>query len=101
MRLLRRKSLSLFVIICALSLNGLVYAQAVEHESRHAHHQAATHSSVLCSWMCATGQMLDGIQFALQPRFDLLAFDLAVVFQEPSSQPIELPTSRGPPVLSV
>jgi hypothetical protein len=52
---LRRKSIALFIIVCTLFLNGLVYAQTVEHESHHAHHQAATHSSVLCSWICAAG----------------------------------------------
>lgn len=101
MRLLRRKSLALLVLISALSLNGLAYAQTVEHEWHHAHHQAATHSSVLCSWMCAAGQMLDGVQAVPQARFHLLAFDQAAVFPVPPSQPIKCATSRGPPVLSL
>ena len=101
MRRLRRKSIALLVIVCALFLNGLVYAQTVEHESHHAHHQAATHATAICSWMCAAGQMLDGVQLVPQTRFDLLAFDLAAIFQEPSSQPVASPTSRGPPVLSI
>ncbi len=81
-------------------LSGLVYPQSVAHAAHHAHHQATTHSSVLCSWMCAAGQMLDGVQLAPQTHFEVLACDLAVVFQEPACQPVESPTSRGPPVLS-
>lgn len=98
---LRRKSIALFVIVCTLFLNGLVYAQTIEHESHHAHHQAATHSSVLCSWMCAAGNMLDAVHFVPQMHFDLLALDLVSGFQAPSSQPVESPTSRGPPVRSI
>lgn len=84
-----------------LLLNGVAYPQTVAHETHHAHHQAATHSSVLCSWMCAAGQMLDGVQVTPQAHFHLLAIDLAVIFQEPSSQSLASPTSRGPPVLSI
>lgn len=84
-----------------LFFSGVAYPQTVAHESHHSHHQAATHSTSLCSWMCAAGQMLDGVQLAPQTHFDLLAFDLGVVFQEPSSQPVESPASRGPPVLSI
>ncbi len=95
------KLLALALTICVLLGMGLAYPQTVAHAAHHAHHQAATHSTVLCSWMCAAGQMLDGAQLAPQTHFDLLTFDLAVAFQEPSSQSIESPTSRGPPVLSI
>ncbi len=86
---------------CLLLIGTLAYPQTVAHATHHAHHQTATHSSVLCSWMCAAGQMLDGVPLAPQTRFDLLAFDLESVVQEPASQPVESPTSRGPPVLSI
>ena len=50
------KFVSILLVLCVLSVGGLVQAQAVEHAGHHAHHNAATHGTVLCSWMCAAGQ---------------------------------------------
>ncbi len=50
------KFVSVLLVCCVLSVGGLAQAQSVEHAGHHAHHQAATHGTVLCSWMCAAGQ---------------------------------------------
>ena len=50
------KFVSILLVLCVLSVGGLAQAQAVEHGGHHAHHQTATHGTVLCSWMCAAGQ---------------------------------------------
>lgn len=93
--------IALVLVLCIVGISGLAPAQTVLHESQHSHHQSATHSTVLCSWMCAAGHMLDGLQFLPQTRFDLLALNLVSVFRSPFSHPVESPTSRGPPVFSI
>src|SRR5678810_955854 len=60
------KFLSIVVVLCVLSVGGLAQAQSVEHAGHHAHHQAATHSTVLCSWMCAAGTVLDSAVVSFQ-----------------------------------
>lgn len=97
MSLIGRNLVAWVLIWCLLLIGALAYPQAVAHATNHAHHQAATHSSVLCSWMCAAGQMLAAIQPTPQVRVDVLVFDLPIIFEEPSSQAVESPTSRGPP----
>lgn len=45
--------------LCLLIVGGMAAQESLAHESQHAHHQKTTHSSVLCSWICAAGQVLD------------------------------------------
>ncbi|MGE0470642.1 MAG: hypothetical protein AB7L09_18925 [Nitrospira sp.] len=54
-----RKFLSIFIVLCVLAIGGIAQAQSAEHAGHHAQHQAATHGTVLCSWMCAAGTVLD------------------------------------------
>jgi hypothetical protein len=55
-----KRGLAASLVVCILLVGGLASAQSIAHESHHAHHQQATHGTVLCSWMCAAGQVLDG-----------------------------------------
>ncbi len=54
-----RKFLSIALVLCILAVGGLAQAQAAEHAGHHSQHQAATHGTLLCSWMCAAGTVLD------------------------------------------
>lgn len=54
-----RRFLSVSLVLCVLALGGLAHAQSAEHAGHHAQHQAATHGTLLCSWMCAAGAGLD------------------------------------------
>lgn len=56
-----KKSLAVVLVLCLLIIGGLGSAQAISHESHHAHHQKSTHATVLCAWMCAAGQVLDTV----------------------------------------
>jgi hypothetical protein len=49
--------------VCLLVLSGLMYPQTVAHAAHHAHHKAATHSTALCTWMCAAGQAQETVSF--------------------------------------
>jgi hypothetical protein len=51
-----QRSLACLLALCILVIGGLASAQSITHDSQHSHHQKATHSTVLCSWMCTAGQ---------------------------------------------
>lgn len=85
---------------CFLLLSGLVYPQTVAHAAQHAHHKAATHATVLCSWVCSAGQVLEGPAFGLQPDFGPLALARLLAAAEPSNTLLPVSTTRGPPHFS-
>ncbi len=81
-----------------LLLNGMVFAQTVEHAVHHARHQAATHATVLCSWMCAAGEILDAYQVPFENK-PLIAGDAQIwvpVLSPPRLSVV--PVSRPPPL---
>ncbi|BCA55759.1 conserved exported protein of unknown function [Nitrospira sp. KM1] len=91
------RSLVSLLVLGIIVMGGLASAQSLTHESQHAHHQKATHGTVLCSWMCATGHVLDA---AVVP--DLIE-QRPVALAEPytiktvPSLHSSIVTSRGPP----
>ena len=89
------------LVVCLLIVGGVASAQSLGHESQHAHHQKAAHGTLLCSWMCAAGQVLDSVRLIPEVRFNLLAFSAPAVVSFPIGLPSECPTSRGPPVFSI
>lgn len=92
-----QRSVGLSLTICLLLLNGVVYVQTVEHAAHHAHHQAATHASVLCSWMCAAGQGVEGVTFGLQIALCPVAVAGVPVSQQSYSTAPLASLSRAPP----
>lgn len=96
-----RKLLSISLIFCVLAVGGMAQAQSAEHAGHHAQHQAATHGTVLCSWMCAAGTVLDSqvvlIQAERSPIATLPIFDsTGSILQLALSY-----SSRGPPSFSL
>ena len=94
---LSRTVLVLGVLACFVVMSGVVSSQAAAHSLHHVHHNAATHSTVLCSLMCAAGHVVN----VAEPVFDapltvLHAIEVSIV------QPVTLAVhtlrfSRGPP----
>lgn len=96
-----RRSVALSLALCLLLMSGLFYAQAVPHTFHHAHHQAATHSTALCSWLCAAGQVLDGASVFIQTTSAPLGFMGRVIAAVPGSADRPFIPYRGPPAFSV
>lgn len=95
------KFVSILLVLCVLSVGGLAQAQSVEHAGHHAHHQAATHGTVLCSWMCAAGTVLDSHVVPFQAELKLIAL---ITLPHAAQPPIELcqtSPSRAPPSFSL
>jgi hypothetical protein len=92
------KFVSILLVLCVLSVGGLAQAQLVEHAGHHAHHQAATHGTVLCSWMCAAGQAGEAATLFVPLEVIPHEFvEITSVDKVPTICSIIL-ASRGPPV---
>jgi hypothetical protein len=94
------QALAVGLTVCLILLGGLVYAQSVPHAAHHAHHKPATHATVLCSWMCAAGQVLEGSIFSLPPAGGLVSLLAQHIPDEPLTVTLPPSSSRGPPLLS-
>ena len=95
------KFLSILLVLCLLSVGGLAQAQSVEHAGHHAQHQAATHGTLLCSWMCAAGTVLDTAVVTFQPEFSPIAFTPVPHSAQPSLEACQTSPSRAPPSFSL
>lgn len=96
-----KRSLACLLVLCVLAVGGLASAQSLTHDSQHAHHQKSTHSTMLCSWMCAAGQVLDTVVVPdLVERTPVALIEpLDYRFILPAS--LSLSASRGPPSHSI
>jgi hypothetical protein len=74
-----------------------MYPQTVAHAAHHAHHKAATHSTALCTWMCAAGQVQEQASFNFQIELEVASLDDAFIAQQPIELHFVVPTTRGPP----
>jgi len=95
------RSVAVGLTVCLLLLSGLVYPQTVAHAAHHAHHKAATHATVLCSWMCAAGQVCEGTAIIVQSDRSLVGVASVIAIQKPVSVLQPTAPSRGPPSLSI
>ena len=96
-----RKFLSISLVVCVLAIGGLAQAQAAEHAGHHAQHQAATHGTLLCSWMCAAGTVVDSAVILIPAeRSPVAILPVPVSTSFCSEQPLTF-SSRGPPFSSL
>jgi hypothetical protein len=100
-RFLAKRALAVLLVLCVLSVGGLAQAQSVEHAGHHAHHQAATHGTLLCSWMCAAGTVLDTAVVTFQAELSPIALVTLPHFAQPSIEACQTSSSRAPPSFSL
>ena len=95
------KFLSILLVLCVLSVGGLAQAKSVEHAGHHAQHQAATHGTLLCSWMCAAGTVLDTAVVTFQAELSPIALIALPHAAQPSIESCQISSSRAPPSFSL
>ncbi len=96
-----KRALASLLVLCILVVGGLASTQSITHESHHAHHQKTTHGTVLCSWMCAAGQVLDSIADpTLIEQLPVARAEQPAFLLVPRLT-LDSPTSRGPPSISI
>ena len=95
------KFVSILLVLCVLSVGGLAQAQSVEHAGHHAQHQAATHGTVLCSWMCAAGTALDTAVVTFQAELSPITLITLPQSTQLSIEVCQTFSSRAPPSFSL
>ncbi|MBX3349357.1 MAG: hypothetical protein KF747_11490 [Nitrospira sp.] len=87
------------LLVCLMLVNAAMAAPGVGHAQHHAEHQAGTHSTGICAWLCAAGQDVESTSVLLNSTLQLVEQTVVV-----HSSPIRLPIAvsyffRGPPPL--
>ncbi len=94
---LSRTLLTLVVLTSFFVMSGVVSSQTAAHSLHHIHHNAATHSNILCSLMCAAGQAVNVDEPVFNAPLTILqALDVSIVHPVRLTVPT-LRFSRGPP----
>jgi len=82
-----------------VALSGIVYPQLTAHMGQHEHHNAATHSTALCSWLCIAADAVEGTSVHFAPVEQVALLDQEI-FKSQISAPLTVqPPSRAPPLL--
>lgn len=96
---LRRPLLVWALLFCIVLVNGSMAAPSVGHAEHHAGHQAGTHATGICAWLCAAGVGIEWSTVQVDSVLRLLewvsipSFDVALSV-------VSLPYFfRGPPSL--
>lgn len=89
------------LVVAIVIVLAATTGSAVAHDLQHAaHHAAGLHSTGICAWMCAAGQVLEEVQVVLQVDVGPPARTAILLFREPSGGVVSPSASRAPPVLS-
>jgi hypothetical protein len=82
-----------------VALSGIVYPQLTAHMGQHEHHNAATHATALCSWLCIAADAIEGTSVDFAP-VEQVAFTEQKSLKSQISAPLTVqPPSRAPPLL--
>jgi hypothetical protein len=68
----KRSVLVWVLLFCIVLVNGFMAAPSVGHAEHHADHQAGTHSSGICAWLCAGGVGIESSAVQLTSGLRLL-----------------------------
>ena len=100
-RIHTKRALAVLLVLCMLAVGGLAQAQLVEHAAQHTHHHAATHGTVLCSWMCAAGEVLGSAVVTFQAELSPVALITFPNSAQASIKACQTSPSRAPPSFSL
>lgn len=85
------------LLTCLMLVNGAMVAPSVAHAEHHADHQAGTHSTGICAWLCAAGQGIESVSVVLNSTLHLIEQTI-VVHVDPIPASVFLHRLfRGPP----
>jgi hypothetical protein len=69
-----RKSLAVALSLMLFLIMGTMHRSYASHLTQHTHHHTpATHSTGVCSWMCAAAQTISGDAHIIPHSFQLIA----------------------------
>jgi hypothetical protein len=82
-----------------VALSGIVYPQLTAHMEQHEHHNAATHATALCSWLCIAADAVEGTVADFTPVQYATFLEQAPPVTEFHLPHGPQPPSRAPPLL--
>jgi hypothetical protein len=80
-----------------VALTGIVYPQLTAHMVQHEHHNAATHATALCSWLCMAADAGEGTSVHLKPIDQVDFIEQEFLGPQISAVLSVQPPSRAPP----
>lgn len=95
--MIHQKTLAVFLILILGLVIGTMHQNYASHLVQHTHHSPVTHSTGICSWMCAAAQTISGDAQVMSHHFQPVAFiEWALPELTPHISSLFLPT-RAPP----
>lgn len=93
-----RKNLTVVFILMLFLIMGSMHRTYASHITEHAHHHTpTTHSTGVCSWMCAAAQTISGDNLDISPSFLFLAIIECPLPTVPSLISTQFLSTRAPP----
>jgi hypothetical protein len=94
----RRNGIVWSLLLCLVVINGFMAAPSVGHAAQHANHQAGTHSSGFCAWVCAASEGIETSSPILDPAFQPVDQILSMLADQCERVAPSCTSPRGPPV---
>lgn len=86
------------LIVMLVLIMGTTHRSYAAHITQHTHHHTpATHSTVVCSWLCAAAQTISGDPQIILHSFQLVALIERTLPEFPSFIPTPFLPTRAPP----
>ncbi|NOT21716.1 MAG: hypothetical protein HOP22_03185 [Nitrospiraceae bacterium] len=82
-----------------VALSGIVYPQLTAHLEQHDHHNAATHATALCSWLCIAADAVESTADDVAPVRYATFIELVSPVTPLHFFHISQPPSRAPPLV--
>lgn len=94
---LKRSGLVWSLVLCLVLVNWFMAAPSVAHAAKHGSHQAGTHTTGLCAWLCAAGQGIETSSVSLESTLRLVYRVLCFHVDQYARVFSSLTFLRGPP----
>ena len=85
------------LLVCLVLVNGFMAAPSVGHAQHHADHQAGTHTTGICAWLCAGAVGIESSAVQLASALQLLEWVSISSFDAVFSVVLLPYFFRGPP----
>ena len=89
------------VLLCLVLVNGYMAVPSVAHAEHHSTHQAGTHASGICAWLCAAGQGIESFSVGFESVLHVVGRTVYLRADRLAVPYLAWFPPRGPPLLSL
>ena len=80
-----------------VALSGIVYPELTAHMGQHEHHNQATHTTALCSWLCISADAVEGTSVYFAPVEQIVSLEQQCIQPQVDAILTVQPPARAPP----